>query len=194
MYPGDIENVVHRAASIFKNSFYFDWCVFHSKTHKTSQKEETYLDLRGWRAVEQSVVSEVLCKRCQEAAACLAACAWLGVAQPKTAKFLPDDFLVHLQVHQKIRGLSRGIVLVLQHKNLLCHNFGWTTLEDPLQRQLHSAARSLKLNENYKLKGNYTEQYLGQLRYTYPLLCHFWAVSLQQEKMHDYTQNIERPV
>lgn len=39
------------------------------------KNRQTYLDLQGWHAVEQSVVSEVLCKRCQEAAACLAACA-----------------------------------------------------------------------------------------------------------------------
>lgn len=75
MCPDAIENGAHRAASIFSNSFYYDWCVFHSKTHKTSQKGQTYLDLQGWRVVELSVVSEVLCKRCLEAAACLAACA-----------------------------------------------------------------------------------------------------------------------
>lgn len=144
MYPDDIENGAHRAASIFSSSFYYDWCVFHSKTQKpVGRNRETYLDLQGWHAVEQSVVSEVLCKRCQEAAACLAACAWLGVAQPKIAKFLPDDFLVHLHVSHKTRGLSRGMLLVLQQKNLLCHNFGWTTLEDPLQSELHSAVCSL---------------------------------------------------
>lgn len=143
MYPDDIENGAHRAASIFSNSLCYGWCVFHSKTHKTTWKEQTYLDLRGWHAVEQSVVSEVLCKRCQEAAACLAACVWLGAAQPKTAKFLPDDFLVHLQVSQKTRGLSWGILLVLQQKNFLCHNFGWTTLEDLVQSELHSAVHSL---------------------------------------------------
>jgi len=38
----------------------------------------------------------------------LAVCVSLDVAQPKTAKFLPDDFLVHLQVSQKNKRPKQG--------------------------------------------------------------------------------------
>lgn len=45
-----------------------------NKSEKSLSYKQTYLDLQGWHAVEQSVVLEVLCKRHQEAAACLAVC------------------------------------------------------------------------------------------------------------------------
>lgn len=105
-----------------------------NKPEKYPGYEQTYLDLQGWRAVEQSVVSEVLCRRCQEAAAYLAVCVWLDAAQPKTAKFLPDDFLVHLQISPKHnRPKERHIFSAINTRIqfFIIFAFGKTTLEDP---------------------------------------------------------------